>query len=123
MSEELSRVKSRQKQYKGERPSVKVKKRNQPVDLQTPHSMPAQISTGTLSRKNRGSMYSSQESSEGEGGKKGAELTPSRSQTYTSERVRLSKIFVNSLIFMFVILLASLLWWGIEGAPPLKTLW
>lgn len=124
MSEELSRVKSRQKQYKGERPSVKAKKRNQPVEpLHTQLPNHVQISKGTLSRKDRRLLSSSKELSEGEGTKKSAETTPSRSQTYTSERMRLSKIFVNSLIFMFVILLASLLWWGIEGAPPLKTLW
>lgn len=50
------------------------------------------------------------------------EVIPSRTQTYTSERVRLSKLFVNSLILIFVILLGSLLLWGLNGAPELGTI-
>lgn len=51
-----------------------------------------------------------------------AEELPMRSKTYSSYRVRMSKWFVNSLIILFVMLMAALLWWGMKGAPPLKEL-
>lgn len=47
---------------------------------------------------------------------------PSRSSTYMSNRVKMSKWFVNSLILIFVLLMAGLLVWGLMGAPPLKTI-
>lgn len=50
------------------------------------------------------------------------ELAPKRTNTYSSYRVRMSKWFVNSLIIVFILLMASLLWWGLIGAPPLKEL-
>ncbi|KKO52025.1 hypothetical protein [Paenibacillus sp. DMB20] len=46
--------------------------------------------------------------------------TPLRSKTYTSQRVRMSKWFVNSLIILFILLMAGLLVWGLIGAPPLE---
>ena len=122
MSDELSRVKSRKKQYKSESVTpVKVKKEQKIIE-ETP-ALP-ENPTGMLTRKGRlksnsqaGHFEKDVEKSDHNG-----EGTPSRSETYTSERVRLSKMFVNSLILLFVILLASLLWWGIEGAPKLGTL-
>ncbi|WP_410514780.1 hypothetical protein PaeBR_10580 [Paenibacillus sp. BR2-3] len=125
MSEELSRVKSRQKQYKGEAPStVKIKPiEPSPKEASTQREIPA----GNLSRAGRAASRTKTNKTdkvamEGEGARQDKEATPSRARTYTSERVRLSKMFVNSLIFIFVILLAFLLWWGIEGAPKLRTL-
>lgn len=50
------------------------------------------------------------------------EIAPKRTNTYSSYRVRMSKWFVNSLIIVFILLMASLLWWGLIGAPPLKEL-
>jgi len=50
------------------------------------------------------------------------ELAPKRTNTYSSYRVRMSKWFVNSLIIVFILLMASLLWWGLIGAPPLREL-
>lgn len=47
---------------------------------------------------------------------------PSRTSTYMSNRVRMSKWFVNSLILIFVLLMAGLLVWGLMGAPPLRTM-
>ncbi|MUG64972.1 hypothetical protein CHH75_09890 [Paenibacillus sp. 7541] len=47
---------------------------------------------------------------------------PMRTRTYSSYRVRMSKWFVNSLIILFVLLMAALVWWGVKGAPPLKEL-
>lgn len=45
---------------------------------------------------------------------------PSRANTYPSHRVRMSKLFVNSLIITFILLMAGLLIWGLIGAPPLE---
>lgn len=45
---------------------------------------------------------------------------PSRTSTYPSHRVRMSKWFVNSLIIIFILLMAGLLIWGLIGAPPLE---
>ncbi|MFI2855593.1 hypothetical protein ACH6EH_00485 [Paenibacillus sp. JSM ZJ436] len=50
----------------------------------------------------------------------GGSSTPSRSRTYSSQRVRMSKWFVNSLIILFMLLMAGLLWWGLAGAPSLE---
>ncbi|MEK4106540.1 hypothetical protein NST28_20835 [Paenibacillus sp. FSL R10-2791] len=134
MSEELSRVKSRQKQHKSESKhpgkSKKEKRTSEAVKKAAPEkkSTPikknatARVSTATLSRKARRPAGSAKRSSTGSK-EKDEESVPSRSDTYSSEKVRLSKMFVNSLIFIFVILLIGLLWWGIEGAPPLSTLW
>ncbi|GGF75442.1 hypothetical protein GCM10010912_20780 [Paenibacillus albidus] len=120
MSQELSRVKSRQKRQKespaqGKRRAASVEPAVQPAGR-------VRVASGTLSRKARYSTASVNPAEESQTGD-GEHSTPSRSQTYSSERVRLSKMFVNSLIFIFVLLLASLLVWGIKGAPPLKTLW
>ncbi|MGF9699116.1 hypothetical protein [Paenibacillus sp. MABNR03] len=46
---------------------------------------------------------------------------PTRTELHPSRRLRLSKRFVNSLIVIFVLLTVSLVWWGIQGAPPLNT--
>ncbi|RAI91301.1 hypothetical protein DET54_112166 [Paenibacillus pabuli] len=46
---------------------------------------------------------------------------PTRTELHPSRRLRLSKRFVNSLIFIFVLLTISLVWWGIKGAPSLDT--
>lgn len=122
MSEELSRLKSRQKKRGGEgKTSGKSKKVNPRSEGAPSKSNHSRTTTGTLSRKARRPAASAKGSNGGN--KEQEESVPSRSDTYSSERVRLSKMFVNSLIFIFVILLVALLWWGIEGAPPLRTLW
>jgi hypothetical protein len=124
MSDDLSRVKSRQKKNKGEgQAPVKGKNRKQaPVSLPQETEAPGLVS-GTLSRKARHSNAAAQTSVKRDRAGQEGEDTPSRAQTYPSERIRLSKIFVNSLIVMFIMLLASLFWWGLEGAPELRTLW
>lgn len=48
---------------------------------------------------------------------------PLRSDTYSSFNVKFSKIFLNTLITLFIILTGALVWWGIEGAPPWKEIW
>ncbi|MCL6602415.1 MAG: hypothetical protein K6T94_06005 [Paenibacillus sp.] len=122
MSDELSRVKSRKKQYKSETlPTVKVKKAQQTLEEPPKQS---EINSGVLTRAGRIKSQTTpiKVTKEEEKRTLNGEATPSRSQTYISERVKLSKMFVNSLIVLFVILLISLLWWGIEGAPKLGTL-
>ncbi|WP_054957150.1 hypothetical protein [Paenibacillus dakarensis] len=47
-------------------------------------------------------------------------VTPTRTSTYPSSRVRMSKWFVNSLIVIFILLMAGLVYWGLIGAPPLE---
>ncbi|CAH1054770.1 hypothetical protein [Paenibacillus pseudetheri] len=122
MSEELSRLKSRQKKRGVEGKTSGKSKKTNPRSEGTPRkSNHSRTTTATLSRKARRPAASAKGSNAGN--KEQEESVPSRSNTYSSERVRLSKMFVNSLIFIFVILLVALLWWGIEGAPPLSTLW
>ncbi|MFF2016354.1 MULTISPECIES: hypothetical protein [Paenibacillus] len=122
MSEQLSRVQSRQKKSR-KQTSVKAK----PSTGTNSHPAvdePVRPSTlkppATLSRKGR---RQSGAATPPDKGNTGEESTPSRTETYSSDRVRLSKMFVNSLIFLFVLLLAFLLTWGIKGAPPLGDLW
>ncbi|WP_440109892.1 hypothetical protein [Paenibacillus sp. QZ-Y1] len=50
-----------------------------------------------------------------------ARTLPTRTELHPSRRLRLSKRFVNSLIFIFVLLTMSLIWWGIKGAPAPNT--
>lgn len=123
MSEELSRVKSRKKKYKGEEEfDVKSLEKSQ-SPAHTSDEAPAAIS-GTLSRTSRYSSAKAKKTVKREVARTDEETaTPSRSESYPSERLRLSKMFINSLIVIFVLLLGSLLWWGLEGAPPLRTIW
>ncbi|HEY2492867.1 MAG TPA: hypothetical protein VGI33_08150 [Paenibacillus sp.] len=48
---------------------------------------------------------------------------PARTDTYSSQRIKLSKIFLNTLIVLFFLLTIGLVWWGVEGAPPLNEIW
>ncbi|BFH61755.1 hypothetical protein [Paenibacillus azoreducens] len=49
--------------------------------------------------------------------------TPSRAEKYGARKNILSKYFTNSLFFLFLVLTAFLVYWGIKGAPPLGELW
>ncbi|WP_340024470.1 hypothetical protein MHI24_05010 [Paenibacillus sp. FSL K6-1096] len=125
MTEQLSRVRSRQKHTKGEgqKPSSRGSASLSAADTAAQAGKPAVAAAGTLSRKDRlarrrGAVNTEQENRQSESGE-----TPSRTQSYPSERIRFSKMFVNSLIVLFLMLLAFLLYWGIEGAPPLRELW
>ncbi|QSF43222.1 hypothetical protein [Paenibacillus tianjinensis] len=123
MSEELSRVKSRRKQNnRKDQPQLKREKARSTTLSASSQNEPVVPVPGTLSRKAKYAAASPKAAGNRQTTQE-AEDTPSRSRSYPSERIRLSKIFVNSLIFMFVLLLASLVWWGIEGAPELRTLW
>ncbi|WP_042215571.1 hypothetical protein [Paenibacillus borealis] len=124
MSEELSRVRSRQKQYKGGGQSpVKEKNGNSTSDaVAGPPDAPV-VAPGILSRKVRHAGQQAQKKPKHEAEQQEGEATPSRAQSYPSERIRFSKMFINSLIVIFIMLLAFLLFWGIKGAPPLRELW
>ena len=124
MSEELSRVKSRQKQYKGEgQLPVKEKKRIPSHEDIPEHRETQSAVPGTLSRKGRQPAQRVNKKPKHGTDQQEGEETPSRAQSYPSERIRFSKMFINSLIVIFVMLLAFLLFWGIKGAPPLRELW
>ncbi|OAB46947.1 hypothetical protein [Paenibacillus antarcticus] len=73
-----------------------------------------------LSSKNEPLRRSSKSDNEGDNA---SEHVPSRTDTYSSHTVKLSKIFLNTLIFLFLILTVGLVWWGLIGAPPLKEIW
>lgn len=47
---------------------------------------------------------------------------PSRAELFPSRRLRVSKWFLNFLSTLFMLITAVLVWWGIQGAPPVKTL-
>ncbi|MGN7357400.1 hypothetical protein ACTHPF_08525 [Paenibacillus sp. SAF-054] len=51
------------------------------------------------------------------------ESAPARSETYGSRKNVISKYFTNSLFFLFLVLTAFLVYWGVKGAPPLEELW
>lgn len=101
------------------RRAVQAEDRTPSQPVETVHVTPAI----ELTKRNRGTGRISGAEPPAEAASAGGEATPSRASSYPSERVRLSKMFVNSLIVVFLLLLVSLLWWGIEGAPELRTLW
>lgn len=121
MTEQLSRVRSRQKQTKSEGQQRSVRSASEPASEAAARTGRPAV-PGTLSRKDRLARSRSAVKPEQEGRQPEGEETPSRTQTYPSERIRFSKMFVNSLIVLFLMLLAFLLYWGIEGAPPLREL-
>lgn len=42
---------------------------------------------------------------------------PSRRETYPSQRLKITRLFFNFLLFIFVAILFMLLWWGISESP------
>lgn len=42
---------------------------------------------------------------------------PTRKEMFPSQRLRLQKWFLNSLLYIFIALLVFLLWWGISESP------
>lgn len=125
MSEELSRVKSRKKPNKTEQPFAAKRKNRSRVSSASQTATETHFAgTGTLSRKSRYSSAPSRKAAKrDEMSADGETATPSRTETYPSERLRFSKMFINSLIIIFILLLGFLLWWGLNGAPDLNTLW
>ncbi|KAA9007193.1 hypothetical protein F4V43_01525 [Paenibacillus spiritus] len=86
---------------------------------------PKEPAVGSRVSKHSAAAAGSRRSAAGRSGRaaKTEGSTPSRASKHSSERVRLSKIFVNSLQALFLALLAMLLLWGVKGAPPLNELW
>ncbi|CAM4486678.1 hypothetical protein [Paenibacillus typhae] len=126
MSEELSRVKSRRKSAERKsRSSAGINSKTKTVQTST-EAHPGQVvkPSGGLSRKARYASGGAERAEKQQrAAAEGEAETPSRSQSYPSQRVRWSKIFVNTLSALFILLLAFLVWWGIEGAPELRNLW
>lgn len=52
----------------------------------------------------------------------GGEVYVSRTELFPSRRIRVSKWFMNFLSVLFILITAALLWWGIEGAPPIDVM-
>ncbi|MDT3426848.1 cobalamin biosynthesis Mg chelatase CobN [Paenibacillus forsythiae] len=135
MSDELSRVKSRQNKRNRENASGAKASRPRKAEASSPRTKEASSQTLSRSRRknaDRGKSKAAQrKTGTGRGGRRadrpkpgeGEQSPPSRSAAHRSERIRLSKLFVNSLNVLFMLLLIFLLWWGIKGAPPLQTLW
>ncbi|WP_405114758.1 hypothetical protein MHH28_10885 [Paenibacillus sp. FSL K6-1217] len=124
MTEQLSRVRSRQKQQKREQqPPARAGKRQPAYGAAEERAGSPVPVAGTLSRKERLSGRRGARRPEHEAAQQEGEQTPSRAESYPSERIRFSKMFINSLIVLFLMLLAFLLWWGINGAPDLGSLW
>lgn len=42
---------------------------------------------------------------------------PSRREIYPSQRLKITRWFFNFLLFIFVVILFMLLWWGISESP------
>ncbi|NGM81513.1 hypothetical protein G5B47_03705 [Paenibacillus sp. 7124] len=137
MSEELSRIKSR-KNKKIRKEASGIHAKNAGKAKASASKKKEQASSPTLSRSRKSTSASRKTGQEGRKtaaprgrkradrprpGEEEEQSAPSRSATYRSERVRLSKLFVNSLNVLFMMLLILLVWWGIKGAPPLRTLW
>ncbi|NMO96944.1 hypothetical protein [Paenibacillus lemnae] len=121
---ELSRLQKHQRRRKGSK-SKQQKRTSEPAvtpssgkSKRSTSSRPAKkpaASSGMSRSRTRGSEGTRAPSSESS-----KRSTPSRSRTYSSQRVRMSKWFVNSLIVLFIMLMAGLLWWGLIGAPSLE---
>lgn len=74
-----------------------------------------------LSRMQRKLQAEQNQKKEASGHTQEAGTLPTRAEIFPSRRVRLSKWFINSLIFIFILLTGFLVYWGIIGAPPLST--
>ncbi|WP_110932464.1 hypothetical protein [Paenibacillus bouchesdurhonensis] len=46
-----------------------------------------------------------------------AEELPSRREVYPSQRVKLTRYFFNTLLFIFIAVMVVLFWWGISESP------
>ncbi|OZB94833.1 hypothetical protein [Paenibacillus sp. XY044] len=147
MNSELSRVETYRKNRK--KPPVKKEASTGGSKRTSPKSKPAQTSSsraaGTLRRGkaagDTGKRAPAAARAADASGSAGAQQTrrsnraagkreavnepavPARADTYGSRRIKISKYFTNTLIFLFICLTAFLVYWGIKGAPPLEELW
>lgn len=124
MNSELSRVKSRRKERDGGRAeavrtdTARTAPQEEPVTLSRVQrhggrkQAPTREAGRTAGRGRRSPAPGEEE-----------ERAPSRTETHASDKIRFSKIFVNTLYALFFMLLVFLLYWGLRGAPPLRELW
>jgi hypothetical protein len=45
------------------------------------------------------------------------DLLPTRKELFPSQRIKMTRWFYNSLLYIFVIILIYLLWWGVSDSP------
>ena len=142
---ELSRMERHQSRKKGRGSSQASRKKSNAASQgsksnskKTPENRKSPASTGVPSRSRKSAAETAvptrkkttsqvpagmkQASSQTNKGKTVQRSTPSRSNRYPSYRLQMSKWFVNSLIIIFILLMAGLLIWGLIGAPPLGEL-
>ncbi|GJM80057.1 hypothetical protein HMSSN139_25530 [Paenibacillus sp. HMSSN-139] len=50
------------------------------------------------------------------------EMLPTRKELFPSQRLKMTRWFYNSLLYIFVIILIYLLWWGVSDSPWGKTM-
>ncbi|MFD1138650.1 hypothetical protein [Paenibacillus urinalis] len=100
-------------------PNKQARSDNKAQSAKHNSSKKAASAPATLSRVQKKQQPNTKKSSQQ---KQEAETLPTRSDLFPSQRVRLSKWFVNSLIIIFILLTGALVYWGIIGAPPLRTL-
>ena len=124
MSTELSRVSSH-KRRKEEEKQKRAQKRKELVSVRMRSSRSgtaASSAAGTTAERTSRARRKSQK----EPTKKPVEEDgpiPARTATYASKKIKISKYFINTLIILFVLLTAFLVWWGVKDAPPLEELW
>lgn len=111
---ELSRMDRHQNRHKGRKKNNKASRTERKSDMkQTPYASDRSEEIGELGRTRSAKKRKNGTALE-------EESSPSRTNTYPSHRVRMSKWFVNTLIVLFILLMAGLLFWGLIGAPPLE---
>ncbi|MCJ8011116.1 hypothetical protein MUG84_05070 [Paenibacillus sp. KQZ6P-2] len=59
----------------------------------------------------------------GAGSEEELDSASTRAEKYGNRKNVISKYFTNSLFFLFLVLTAFLVYWGVKGAPPLEDLW
>lgn len=75
-----------------------------------PRAMPAEVTGGVA--PGRITRTGGEESAEVEVSK-----LPTRKELYPSQRVKWTKWFFNTLLYVFVAILLVLLWWGLSDSP------
>ncbi|UNK20490.1 hypothetical protein MNQ98_10950 [Paenibacillus sp. N3/727] len=111
---ELSRMERHQSRHKGRKKNKAAARSQHKAGMEhAPYASEGSEEIEGLSRTRSAKLRGNDASPE-------EEVPPSRTSTYPSQRVRMSKWFVNTLIVLFILLMAGLLIWGLIGAPPLE---
>lgn len=46
---------------------------------------------------------------------------PTRKELFPSQRLKMTKLFYNSLLYIFIVIMGVLLWWAVKDSPWGKT--